>query len=297
MTHSTLAFLLIATLFIVLAKCLRMNMADLIGNICTDLTTASKTTTPVLVRRINENLRGAMPAIARVARDGVQGNVTVYGVNLPNPWANRANTQCLLGTGANAASGGSNTIALALTDYQFSLDTLPYVAVSNNNWIVLLNDVDEYVVPPGAAIGFTVSNPSSTIARIDFGTQTLSGDGATTAFTTTLDGGMLTYCDLVVKVTAAVKTITTDYALTIVAGVIVVTFVAAPPNVASNIVLQLVPKKSTRIGVIYAPNPKTLVPTGTNMQFYDEIVCKDAVWVVTDAGTHDKTDVSILPRL
>lgn len=296
MTHSLLALLFIAAVMIVIAKCTVLTMADLIGNICTDLTTASKTTTPVLVRRINENLRGAMPAIARVARDGVQGNVTVYGVNLPNPWANRANTQAFLGNGANAASGGSNTVTLAATDYQFT-SLLTYVAVSNNNWILLMDDNAEYVAPPGAAVGFTVSNPSGAIARLDFGTQTLSGDGATLPFTSTLDGGMLTYCDLVVKVTGAVKTITTDYAVTIVGGVAVVTFVVAPPNVASNIVLQLVPKKGVRFGLIYAPSPTTLVPTGTNMQYYDEIVCKDAVWVVTDAGTHDKTDVTILPRL
>lgn len=295
MTHSPIALVILVTVFIILAKCLRLNMADLIGNLCSDLNTASTFTKPVLLRKINENLRGAMPAILRIARDAGTGSITVKGVNLPNPWANRSNTQAFLGAGGVAATGGAKTTAQVAGDYQFT-SGLVYVAPSGNNWILLMDEMAEYVAPPGAAVGFTVSNPSGTIARLDFGTQDKNGDGSAVAFTTTLDYGMLSYCDLQVKVGTVVKTITTDYAVTNVGGVAVVTFVAAPATGTANLHFTLIPKAGVRFGLIYAGSPTTLKAAGTDIAYYDEIVCKDAAWVESGTGTISKTDVSVLPR-
>jgi hypothetical protein len=264
-------------------------MPDLILNLATALTTSSRTTKPKLGIKVNQNLRGSMPGILRWQRGGVAtpaGNLAFYGVNVPNPWANRANTfvfrQRTDVTDANLVVG----------DYQI-LTNLPYVAFSNYNWLVLLDEFDRQVTEIGATLGAVISSGIGTMTRVDFTPETDTGDGATVNFDLAIDFEALQHLACQVKVNSVTQAASAFSFSQLATGKARITFAVAPGNTLA-INYQFYPKPGKSFGVAYvAPvlvKDAVLVPQGL-----EEIPTKDAMWLVTGAGVTGSINADVLP--
>lgn len=120
--------------------------------------TASAVSIPVLGGRANARLLG--PILLEIERAGSTGGGTVYGANLPI-FASGDTKYCRQ-LGSDGATG--RTVFTT---------TIPYVAWSNNNIILLQNGV---VIEQGAGAGkFQVSNVGSVVV-ITMGTAAAVGD-------------------------------------------------------------------------------------------------------------------------
>jgi hypothetical protein len=255
-----------------------------------NFSTSSATKKPQLGRNLHHNLRGGMPVRLDIKRGAVAtpaGAVTIYGANVPNPWANRSNSNLFR---QRSDVTDANLVA---SDYQF-LSTLDYVAFSNYNWIALLDEFAELVVEIGATLGAVITSGTGTKARLDFTAETDTGDGATLAFTLASDYNLLDHCNLQVQVGGVVKTKDTDFVLSEGAGgKTLVTFTAAPANLAA-INYQLYPKPSKTFGLAFV-TVATLKAAAIQVQVDEEIVSRDAMWLGTGAGVTGTITANIKP--
>lgn len=259
--------------------------------ICQAFGTSSATTKPVLGRAVSQNLRAGMPVRLRLQRGGVAtpaGNFTVYGAKLSNPWANRANTHLFRQRSDVTAAN------LATADYQF-LSGLAYAAFSNYNWMVLLQEFDQFVLKNGATVGFAISSGTGTKARVDFAAGTANGDGSTLAFDTAVLYDSLSYCKLRVKVGGVLKVEGTDFTVSSgTGGVATITFTAAPGTGSGNIAWQLYPNPGLSFGLVLCTPVSVKAYTTTPMS-NDEFPSYDAWWGVTGSGVTGTIDSDVFP--
>lgn len=131
---------------------------------------------PVMVKRYSgapagggdgsERIASGRPCKLEISRDrdgtsgALDGTVGVWGVNLPHPDSSATNVAVFRGDGATV-------------NFEPLLALMPFAAFSNYNWIVIQDGV---VIEQGAGGGkFTVTNPSTTQARIVMGTAPANG--------------------------------------------------------------------------------------------------------------------------
>jgi hypothetical protein len=173
-------------------------MAEGLLTICNLAAAAAQTTTPVLCGALGvgaEKFGAARPAQLHVDRDrdgasgAIQGTIGIFGAMLPHPNSGSLSTvQRFLATASQ-------------TVFDPTLADMPYAALSNNNWIVLKNGV-----PLAPTSGFTVTNPSTTQARITLGVAAAANDRIdiyrVTPVTILADGANPFYHDQIVCYTA-----------------------------------------------------------------------------------------------
>jgi hypothetical protein len=235
---------------------------------------------------ISPNLRGAMPALLRWNRGGVAtpaGSLTVHGANWPNPWANRANSnlfkQRTTVTDANLVVG----------DYQH-LSNIPFAAFANYNWIAVLGEFTRLPVEIGATLGAVITSGTGAMARLDFTSETDTGDGATTVFDLAADFDLTTHLAIQVKVNAIVQA-ASAFTITNNAGKIRITFAVAPGNTLA-IIYQFYPKAGKEFGLSLV-TPVSIVAAGVVPNGTQEITTKDLHWIVTGAGVTGSIDAAI----
>lgn len=262
-------------------------MPDLFLSLAAAFGTSSATRKPKFGYKVNQELSGGKPAILRIQRGGVAtpaGNVTIYGANVSNPWANRANTSLFK---QRADVTDANLVA---ADYQF-LSAIDYAAFSNYNWLVQLDEFERQIVEIGATLGAQISSGTGAKARIDFTAETDTGDGSTTVFDLAADYELLTHCNLQVKVNSVVQA-ASAFTLSDNAGKIRITFTAAPTN-THPINYQLYPKPNKQFGLSLV-TPATVKAAGVAPMVYEEMVTKDVHWLATGAGVTGTIDAMIL---
>lgn len=260
---------------------------SLIQKLATNFGTSSATRKPAWGGSVNPNLRAGMPALYRWNRGGVAtpaGNLTLYGAKVPNPWANREDTQLF------RQRDDVTDADLETSDYQF-LSEIDYEAFANYNWILMLDEFTRLIVAIGATLGAVISNGTGGKARVDFTAETGAGDGATVAFDLAADYDLLAFCNLQVKVATVVQA---EAAFTLSdngSGKIRVTFAAAPANLAA-LNYQLYPKPSVQFGLALV-TPETLKASTTVPNGTEEIATRDLHWIATGAGVTGTIDAQI----
>lgn len=211
-------------------------------------------------------------------------SATVWGANIPNPWANRANTNAFR---QRTDVTDANLVA---ADYQF-LSDLDFVTFANYNWFALLDEFEELVTEIGTSLGGLITSGTGAKARLDFTSEAKTGDGATTVFDLLADFSLLTHCNLQVKVNSVIQA-TTAFTLTDNgSGKIRVTFTAAPGNTLA-IAHQLYPKPGKSFGLAKA-TPVSLKAVTTAPLVVEEIISKDAMWLATGAGSTSPIHASV----
>lgn len=247
---------------------------------------AAKTERPVRGEYVTDALSGKRPARLKIERDGATGTVAVYRAGRPNPYAPKKEAD----TDAQVFVGDAST-------RQFT-SVMDYVAWSNWNWLVEVGeDGGGVIVMQGATAGFAIANDGGK-ARIDFATESDTGDGSTTAFTLVMDydhwnDELSQYFDLVVTVDGTEQTEDTDYTLDDNSGALRVTFTTAPANTLA-IVYNFIPKSDVRIK-LFNLTVETVLADGANQHVDKEIVTDDYVWGVTTGGTVSNTRAIVEP--
>lgn len=272
------------------------------------------TTRPINAKRFNSKLAGGKPCLLNIRRDGViAGTIAIFGVNLANPWRSNevpANPNSLaVGVSQQQLTGVGKGDGATLT---FNFPGIPFVAFANFNYLVEMGFYDRFPLDQtvaGVSTGFAVANHGDGTTDLTFGTQTLSGDGATTVFTVAATTDLIfpttqvrnpanqvgRYFAPIVKISGVTKTEGVDYTwtagATALAGLIL-TFTVAPANAANNITVAFAPAVGIEFGVSF------VVPVALRAASSDsakqEISGKDRYWAV-GAGGPNATDIYVEP--
>jgi hypothetical protein len=262
---------------------------DLQGQTLSGYVSAADTVTVVLFNSTAGTLNLASGTVSVRVKKATAATIAIYGANIPNPWANRTNTQLFA---ARAAVTEAN---LAAGDYAFQ-SALTYAAFSNYNWVIQVNEFDRIVLEGGSAThGFTITDGGAGTALITFAVDQASGDAATLIFDTLIDSDCLPYMTLQVKVLTVIQVQGTDFTLADNgSGKIRITFTSAPASASNNIHWRLFPKPNVQFGLSLCV-PATILAASTLQDVYSEVVTKDAEWAVTGAGFVGVTDASLEP--
>lgn len=244
--------------------------------------TAANTVTVSILNNTGGAIDLAAGTVTASVKKASTASAVVYGANIANPWANRANTQAFRQrtdvTDAN----------LAATDYGFT-SGLTYAAFSNYNWHLLLDEFEQMVVEIGTSLGATISDDGG-FAKINFTSEADTGDTSETDFVLLADYNLLEHLDLQIKVNSVVVS-SDDYTLSDDGnGKIKVVFDAAPAAVA--IAYQLYPKPGKNFGLVFT-TPVTIKTLGTTTFASEDIVTKDSMWLVTGAGVTSPIHASV----
>lgn len=244
-------------------------------------------TTPILTELVSERFASCRPVEVHITKESNLGTgCNVKGADLNNADANHANASGVTDAIRIDGDGSSNS---------FASIPIPYIAGVNTDhkWALILGDgKDRYVVPypKDVKISWEIADDGSGNTTLQFAYDaTKTGDGSHTAFTYTALYALGSYGTWKVYVNGVLKTLTTDYAITNVGGVVVVTFVVAPTN-AHVIILKFVPREGLPIRLYYlVGDTKTLVAAADNSglmrQVEDNVLSRDLVWSIGTAST------------
>ncbi len=238
-------------------------------------------TTPILTELVSERFASCRPVEVHITKESNLGTgVAVKGADLQNADANAAGSIRFDG------DGSSNSFASLPVTYVAGVNT-------DHKWALILGDGDDrYVVPypKDLKISWEIADDGSGNTTLQFAYDaSQSGDGSHTAFTYTALYALGSYGTWKVYVNGVLKTLTTDYAITNVGGVVVVTFVVAPTN-GHAIILKFVPRDGLPIRLYYlVDNTKTLVAAADNSglmrQVEDHVLSRDLVWSIGTSST------------
>jgi hypothetical protein len=274
-----------------------------LSGIILDAYAAAITTTPKNMKRYNERFSGGKEAVVTIQRLAATGTCAVYGMNVCDPW--RGNNAPAGPVPAGALQTQTQVFRGDGVTQVFDATGIPYVGISNYNWMVELDAFDRKVAPAsqsGVYTGWTIAADAGTGTNLTFGTDTFSGDASTTAFTTKTPAALYfgegttyppssaalpAYLAPTVSIGGVVQaastyTLTASTPATTEPGnsVVVVTFNTAPASGSSNVTIAWAPRNGLEFALMYVPSPVTIWAAST--QVFKRIITPsyDRIWAV-----------------